>query len=659
MQRIGYGLLLGRLGFRGLFRLIALAFGLAFLAIALPYLQLRWSALSAAEERLGLMESTRQGRALLEEIRGLRRSFFWGGAGDAAQAALWAQRPAPETLAEVREMAALLSLTPEEGAGRQRLAHFVHFGEVIEQYRQRVYPGATGSDDLAVVWHGELPVLIEAISRLQVLAGVVQREGMAGDRLRAALSASLAVALHVQEGLSRRQQAAVGDPRWQGLSEALSELGQDLALLQTVVQGMALSQTAYGDVELAETFARPLARANLALNLAGSAVEQLAREALRQAERDMAATLLLVTGSLLLSCAGLYVAYRRLASTIDVLSSGAMRLATGDLTVEIPLSGQDELQRIAASLIEVRDGMRRLVREVVDSAHALATGALSFAATANASAERAGLQSRNTEHVVAAVAVVGQQVEQIVEAARESDQVARTSDSLAASGMASVNQAKRVIEAMTADILHASERLTVLESETGRVGSVVSVIAAIAEQTNLLALNAAIEAARAGESGRGFAVVADEVRKLAERTAESTREIRQMMATMQGIASETATAVRMAAGHVAGSNACTADAALAMAKVREQAMRVESASQQISDALSAHRDEAHSIAALVRGIATLSDENGRALMGAAASATLLEALSGDLHASIGKFRLCQGPVSARLDAPGVGEISFF
>ncbi|SES99239.1 methyl-accepting chemotaxis protein [[Clostridium] polysaccharolyticum] len=74
-------------------------------------------------------------------------------------------------------------------------------------------------------------------------------------------------------------------------------------------------------------------------------------------------------------------------------------------------------------------------------------------------------------------------------------------------------------------IFHANEAAE-------KIRQVTNAISDIANQTNLLSLNASIEAAHAGEAGRGFSVVASNISNLATDSANSAKEIQNIIETI-------------------------------------------------------------------------------------------------------------------------------
>lgn len=207
----------------------------------------------------------------------------------------------------------------------------------------------------------------------------------------------------------------------------------------------------------------------------------------------------------------------------------AESIASGDLTRQIEIHGQDEVAALATSLKTMQQQLHDTIALIANSSTQLASAAEELNSVTEDAAR--GVQQQNDEIQQAATAIteMSSAVDEVAKTAMATSEASEASARSTELGKQQVVQTVAAIAEIDQDVETSASLVGELALQSQDIGKVLDVIRAIAEQTNLLALNAAIEAARAGDAGRGFAVVADEVRALAHRTQLSTKEIETMV----------------------------------------------------------------------------------------------------------------------------------
>ncbi|MCL1132524.1 methyl-accepting chemotaxis protein [Shewanella sairae] len=206
-------------------------------------------------------------------------------------------------------------------------------------------------------------------------------------------------------------------------------------------------------------------------------------------------------------------------------------------------------------------------------------------------------------------------------------------------GLDLVNHVALNVELLAKSIDDAQHVINSAHKESLNVGSILDVINAISEQTNLLALNAAIEAARAGVHGRGFAVVADEVRTLANRTRQSTDEIRGMIELLQVNTNQSVNLMTESTNHASTTQTIANEACEALAIIKSNINELQLSNQHITMSAEEQSQVVININEGVLEVSKLANETTENIQSNAVTIQSLTSMAEHLKANAGFFKL--------------------
>ena len=366
---------------------------------------------------------------------------------------------------------------------------------------------------------GQLPLLTEMLGQMRARGSGILAKGEATTEQRAQVAALVAMSLQAQgKAAAALDKVLARDDRLratlaQPLAAARAGAEQVLKLADTEV--VKAEKHTFAGPEYFKQTTQAIDAQFALLDLAFRALDARLAERVSQSWRGLVLLSTSIGLSAALALALIVFTARNTSRALNSAVSVAERVAAGDLSSEIVVTGRDEAGQLLVALKSMNERLASMVGRVRDGSESIATGSSQIAAGSVDLSQRTEEQASSLQETAASM-------EQITATVRQNADNAERARALAAEARQAAHEGGERVDTVVGTMEQIS-------ASSKRMADIIGVIDGIAFQTNILALNAAVEAARAGEQGRGFAVVAGEVRALAQRSAQAAREIKTLI----------------------------------------------------------------------------------------------------------------------------------
>lgn len=317
--------------------------------------------------------------------------------------------------------------------------------------------------------------------------------------------------------------------------------------------------------------------------------------------------------------------------TVTEIAQGDLR-RRGDVTPDV-------LGNVVDSINVMVEEIATTLRDVRHAAERVATSAGEMAGATEQVSRGAETQAREATTAAREVESMTRSVRQVASSAESSADAARRALDAAQRGEQSVRDSLAGMERIRGEVQVIAKKIKSLGDRSLEISEIVGTIDEIASRTNLLALNAAIEAAGAGEAGVRFSVVADEIRKLAERAATATRDIANLIRTVQAETQEAVVAMEEGTHEVETGYQVTIHAEESLKEIAG----ISEASAELAERISnAARDQvrgAEGVAIAMQSIASVAVHTEQAVLQTRRTVEDLVKVADELTRTLARFKL--------------------